>query len=157
MAKEHDPRMHTAEHVLNQCMVRRFDCGRSFSSHVNSGKSKCDYHFARPLTEEEAQDITAEVNRVLAAHLPVSERVAPRSEAEQLVYLGKLPPSVGPDAPIRLIAVGDYDLCACIGQHVENTREVGVFRLISHDFTPGEEGTGGTLRVRFTVKQADTH
>ncbi len=44
MAKDYDPPMHTAEHVLNQTMIRLFGTGRNFSAHLNRGKSKCDYH-----------------------------------------------------------------------------------------------------------------
>ena len=57
MSKEYDPFMHTAEHVLNQTMVRMFGCGRSFSSHLNADKSKCDYHFPRPLEDAEAAEL----------------------------------------------------------------------------------------------------
>ena len=56
MSKEYDPFMHTAEHVLNQTMVRMFGCGRSFSSHLNADKSKCDYHFPRPLEDAEVRN-----------------------------------------------------------------------------------------------------
>lgn len=38
-----DTRMHTAEHLLNQTMVRLFNKGRAFSSHIEKKKSKCDY------------------------------------------------------------------------------------------------------------------
>jgi len=34
MNKEYDPRMHSAEHILNQTMVRMFNRGRSFSAHI---------------------------------------------------------------------------------------------------------------------------
>lgn len=153
MAKDYDPQMHTAEHVLNQSMVRLFDCGRCYSSHLNPGKSKCDYHFPRPLSDDEAVAIEKRVNEVLAQNLPVAERSVPRKEAEKLVNLGKLPPSVGPDAPIRIVTVGDYDICPCIGAHVANTSEVGIFRLISHEFKDGEEGRSGVLRLRFKLEK----
>ena len=147
MAKDYDPRMHTAEHVLNQTMVRTFDCGRCFSSHLNPGKSKCDYHFSRALTEAEAGTLEAAVNAVLAENLPVAERELPRREAEGLVNLSKLPDSVGPDAMIRIVTVGEYDICPCIGAHVAATGEVGTFRLISHEFKPET----GVLRLRFKL------
>lgn len=153
MAKEYDPRMHTAEHVLNRSMINLFGCGRCFSSHLNPGKSKCDYHFARALREEEAQAIEAMVNEVLARNLAVTETTVPRSEAEKRVPLGKLPASVGPDAPIRIVAVGDYDLCACIGAHAANTRDVGTFRLVSHEFKPGDAPESGVLRLRFRLEE----
>jgi len=71
MAKNYDPRMHTAEHILNQTMDRLFACGRCFSAHVNPDKAKCDYHYNRDLTEAEARDVEARVNTVIAADLPV--------------------------------------------------------------------------------------
>jgi len=57
MKKEIDPKMHSAEHILNQTMVRMFSCGRCFRAHIEKKKSKCDYHFDRPLTEQEMRQI----------------------------------------------------------------------------------------------------
>ena len=48
--KQYHPQMHSAEHILNQTMVRMFNRGRSFSNHIEKKKSKCDYHFDRNLT-----------------------------------------------------------------------------------------------------------
>ncbi len=152
--------MHTAEHVLNQTMVRMFGTGRCFSSHLNSGKSKCDYYFDRDLTDAEAVELEAAVNDVLARNLPVEEKVLPFAEASKLVNLSRLPKDVAArgaddaEAPVRLIFVGDYDICPCIGGHMGNTREVGRFRLISHSYTePGgaAESIAGVLRLRFKL------
>ena len=154
MSKDYDPHMHTAEHILNQTMVRTFGCGRCFSSHLNPGKSKCDYHFARPLEEAEALALEEAVNAVIRQNLDVAERQLPRREAEQLVNLSKLPPSVGPDAPIRIVTVGEYDICPCIGAHVANTRQLGVFRLVSHDFSLKGVAEQGVLRLRFRLDDA---
>lgn len=32
--KDYNPEMHSAEHILNQTMVRMFNKGRSFSNHI---------------------------------------------------------------------------------------------------------------------------
>lgn len=155
MSKDYDPHMHTAEHILNQTMVRMFGCGRCFSSHLNPGKSKCDYYFARPLEDREALALQDAVNAVIGRRLDVSVMQIPRREAERLANLSKLPLSVGPDALIRMVAVGDYDLCPCIGAHVANTGELGVFRLVSHDFSAkGPEGRD-VLRLRFRLDARD--
>ena len=151
MAKDYDPQMHTAEHVLNRTMVRMFDTGRCFSSHLNPGKSKCDYHFDRDLSAEEAKALESAVNAILESGLPVLEREVPRREAELLVNLSKLPDSVGPEEPIRLVTVGDYDICPCIGAHVANTGEVGRFCLVSHDLIEGREKEP-VLRLRFRLE-----
>ena len=156
MAKQYDPFMHTAEHVLNRTMVNLFNCGRSYSSHLNSDKSKCDYHFPRPLEEKEAREIERLVNEVLGKNLPVTMRMVPWEEAEKIVNLSKIPEDVDRSLPVRLVYVGDYDVCPCIGEHVENTSEIGLFRLISHDYTPAETGgQEGRLRIRFKLKKKE--
>ena len=154
MSKEYNPYMHTAEHILNRTMVNLFNCGRSYSSHLNADKSKCDYYFPRPLTDAEAAEVERRVNETLAQDLPVVTRVLPWDEAEALVDLSRLPASVDREQPVRLGFVGEYDVCPCIGEHVGHTGEVGLFRLVSHDFTPPtEEKEMGRLRVRFKLKR----
>ena len=39
-----------------------------------------------------------------------------------------------PFRPMDVVKVGDYDECLCIGVHVENTSEIGTFKIISHDW-----------------------
>ena len=73
MKKETDPRMHSAEHILNQTMVRMFNCNRSFNAHIEKKKSKCDYHLDHALTEQEIDRIEKQVNAVIEADLPIAE------------------------------------------------------------------------------------
>ena len=84
MKKNYDPRMHSAEHILNQTMVRLYDCGRCFTAHIGKKKSKCDYHFDHALTEEEIAKIQLRVNNVIDSDLPVTESFVSRDEAERL-------------------------------------------------------------------------
>jgi misacylated tRNA(Ala) deacylase len=142
--KDYDPAMHTAEHILNQTMDRMFACGRSFNAHIERKKSKCDYRLSRPLTIAEIAAVEAAVNQVIAQNLPVSERRIGRAEAEKTCFTGKLPADAG--ERIRIITVGDYDACPCIGRHVRTTSEIHEFRIVSthHD--------NGVLRIRFTLK-----
>lgn len=138
--------MHTAEHILNQTMIRLFGCKRSMNAHVERKKSKCDYLLAQPPTEAEVALLEERVNAVIAAGLPVTERFVDLAAASDLVDLSKLPEGTG--GTIRLIAVGDYDLCACSGPHVDNTVEIGPFSILSHDFEDGR------WRVRWKVTPA---
>ena len=138
-----DPRMHSAEHILNQTMVRMFKCDRSFRAHIEKKKSTCDYHFDRPLTDEEIDDIESKVNQVIDSDSPVREEFLTREEAEAQYNIGRLPEETGDR--IRIIKVGDYDACPCIGPHVRSTSEIGRFRIGSVSF---EEGV---LRIRFKL------
>ncbi len=144
MKKETDPRMHSAEHILNGTMVKLFNKGRSFSAHIEKKKSKCDYKsFDRNLTDEELKDLEKRVNDVIKAEMPVTEEFLPREEAAKQFYLGRLPDEAG--EVLRIIKIGDYDACPCIGEHVSNTREIGAFRIISSGFE------NEILRIRYKL------
>src|SRR3989337_3976988 len=143
MNKDYNPRMHSAEHILNQTMVRMFNKGRSFSAHIEKKKSKCDYHFDRKLTQAELTEIESKVNEIIILNLPVIENFLPREEALKSFSLDKLPDQVGDS--IRIIKIGDYDACPCIGKHVASTKEIGGFKIISSSFDDG------VLRLRFKL------
>lgn len=138
----HEP-MHTTEHILNQTMVRMFGCGRSANAHIERKKSKCDYHLAETPTDEQIAEITRIVNETIRMNLPVTEEFMSREAAADIVDLSKLPEDVS--QTLRIIKVGDYDACACIGQHVKNTSEIGRFEILTHDFE------NGRWRVRWRV------
>ena len=142
--KQYDPRMHTAEHILNQTMVKMFNCGRSFNSHIERKKSKCDYRIGRELRSNEVKAIEDRVNGVIGSNLNVTIDFVSKSQAAEFLDLTKLPA----DAPdeIRVIRVGDYDACACIGPHVSNTSEIGLFSITSSDFIDG------VVRLRFKLE-----
>jgi alanyl-tRNA synthetase len=143
--KEHDPRMHSAEHILNQTMVRMFNCGRAFSAHIEKKKSKCDYHFERNLFAEEITRIEGKVNEVIKSDLPILERILTKEEAGKIVSLTKFPQNAGES--VRIISIGEYDVCPCSGAHASSTKEIGEFRIISSDWA------NGILRIRFKIQQ----
>jgi len=141
--KQYNPQMHSAEHILNQTMLRIFNQGRSFSNHIEKKKSKCDYNFERNLTAEEILIINKKVNEVIQQNLPVKEEFLERDEALKHYKLSQLPEEAGD--VIRIIKIGDYDACPCSGRHVSNTNEIGTFNIFSTDFN------NGVLRIRFKL------
>jgi len=136
--------MHTCEHILNQTMVRMFDCGRSVNAHIERKKSKCDYLLNEAPTDAQISEIISRVNMIICSNLPVYSELMSREEAAKIADLSKLPADAS--TTLRLIRVGEYDACACIGQHVNNTSELGRFEIISHNFE------NGRWRVRFRLE-----
>jgi Ser-tRNA(Ala) deacylase AlaX len=124
-------------------MVRMFNCGRSFSNHIEKKKSKCDYHFERDLTGAELEEIERRVNEVIQDDLKVVEDFISKDDAEKEYNLTKLPDEAGDT--IRIIKIGDYDACPCSGLHVSHTKEIGRFKIISTGYDDGK------LRVRFKL------
>ena len=137
--------MHTAEHILNQTMVRMFGCPRSKNAHIERKKSKCDYELPEAPTAEMMMEVERRINEVIDQHLPISIEFMSKSEAEQLVDLSKLPDEAS--ETLRIVRIGDYDACACIGTHVNNTSEIGHFKMLTYDYTEGR------LRLRFKLTE----
>ncbi len=143
MKKDIDPRMHSAEHILNQTMVAMFGIKRCFSAHIEKKKSKCDYHIDRPLTSEEIGHVEKRVNEIIAADLPVTEHFTTRTESKVRFNLDRLPKDS--NDTVRIVEIGDYDACPCIGPHVGSTKEIGLFRIVSTSFEKG------VLRIRYKL------
>jgi misacylated tRNA(Ala) deacylase len=138
------PPMHTAEHILNQTMIRMFGCERSKNSHIERKKSKCDYFLAVEPSAQQIVEIENKVNEVISRNLPVSASFIDKVNVPEGIDLSKLPEDVSPT--LRLVYVGDYDTCACIGEHVNNTSEIGKFKILSSDYAEGK------VRVRFKLE-----
>ena len=142
MKENIDPRMHSAEHILNQTMVRMFDCGRCFSSHIEKKKSKCDYHYDRSLTAGEIEAVESKVNEVIQLTLDVTVAFMSLEEARAKYDLTRVPEG---QEKLRIVHIGDYDSTTCIGNHVANTREIGPIKIISNTCTEG------VLRIRYRL------
>lgn len=135
--------MHSAEHLLNSTMVDLFGCQRSFSAHINKKKSKCDYHFDRPLTPSEISEIERRVNTAITDDLQLTETFISLEDAENKYNLDRLPESAGDT--VRIISIGEYDAVPCIGNHVARTGQIGRFQISTTSF---EEGV---LRIRYKL------
>lgn len=133
--KQEHPPMHSAEHILNATMVKMLGCPRSRNAHIEKKKSKCDYLLDSEPTEEQVTAIAAKVNEVILQHLDITEEYMKREEAASIVDLSKLPEDAS--ETLRIVRIGNYDACACIGAHVSNTSEIGTFKIISHSFSEG--------------------
>lgn len=141
--KDYFPPMHSAEHILNQTMVRLFKTERSFSNHIEKKKSKCDYRFNRNLLDEELQNLENQINTIAMQNLDVTESIINHEEAKVKFNLDRLPDNHGNE--IRVINIGDYDSCPCSGVHVNNTKEIGKVKILSSSFE------NDVLRIRFKL------
>lgn len=143
--KQEYPPMHTCEHIINQTMIRLFGCGRSVSAHIERKKSKLDYRLTACPTEEQIKNLENTVNQIIMQHLPVTTEFITQEEAKRRFDLNRLPEDAS--ETVRVVKVGDYDECLCIGTHVANTSEIGTFKIISHDW----DGENKRWRIRFKL------
>ena len=143
--KEEFPPAHTAEHLLNQTMIRLFGCGRSFNAHVERKKSKMSFRLDHKPTRQEEKEIERRMNELIADDLPVTFEFVSRDELPEGISLEKLPDDASDT--LRLVRIGDYDVCPCIGRHVRSTGQIGRFELLGTNWDEHER----SFRVRFKI------
>jgi len=143
--KEEFPPAHTAEHLLNQTMIRMFGCERSFNAHIERKKSKMSFHIDHKPNRKEEQEIERRMNELIAEDLPVSYEFVSRDQLPDDVSLDRLPDNAS--ETIRLVRIGDYDVCPCIGKHVRSTSQIGRFELLGTNWDEHER----SFRVRFKI------
>ncbi len=135
--------MHTAEHILNGTMVQMFGCKRSDNCHIERKKSKCDFKLDKAPTEEDIRTLEQKINNVISQNLKVSEKFLSYDDASKNFDLHRIKKEENPT--VRIISIGNYDDCPCIGEHVKNTEEIENFRITSTSYE------NGIFRVRFKV------
>ena len=143
--KEEFPPAHTAEHLLNQTMIRLFGCGRSYNAHVERKKSKMSFHLDHKPSRQEEREIERRMQELIEEDLPVTFEFVTRDNLPEDVALDRLPDDAS--ETIRLVRIGDYDVCPCIGRHVRSTSQIGRFEMLGTNWDEHEK----TFRVRFKV------
>ena len=155
--KDEFPPAHTAEHLLNQLMMRMFSCERSNNAHIERKKSKISYILDHKPDRKEEREIERQMNELIEQDLPVTFQFVTRAELEGIVMeaeedspesrmdLDRLPTDASDT--IRLVRIGDYDVCPCIGKHVRSTGQIGRFEMLGTNWDQMER----TFRVRFKI------
>lgn len=145
--KEEFPPAHTAEHLLNQLMVRQFGCERSRNAHIERKKSKITYTLDHKPDRKEERMIEQTMNELIQADLPVNYEYVDREHLPAGISIDRLPDDAS--ETIRLVRIGDYDVCPCIGRHVRSTAQIGRFELLGTNWDEMQH----TFRIRFKVVQ----
>ena len=143
--KEEFPPAHTAEHLLNQTMIRIFGCERSYNAHVERKKSKMSFRLDHKPSRQEEKEIERRMNALIEEDLPVTFEFVTRDDIPFDVKLDRLPGDAS--ETIRLVRIGDYDVCPCIGKHVRSTAQIGRFEMLGTNWDEHER----SFRVRFKV------
>jgi alanyl-tRNA synthetase len=139
-------RMHTATHLLNEALRKILDPKIvQKGSNITAERLRFDFNFDRKLTPEEVKRVEDEVNRIVKLGLDVSKSDMNVEEAKekgaQSEFGVRYPPKVS------VYKVGDYSLEICMGPHVKNTKEVGVFKIIKE-----ESVAAGIRRIKAVVE-----
>ncbi|MFQ5552354.1 MAG: alanyl-tRNA editing protein [Thermoplasmata archaeon] len=123
-------RMHTAQHLLSGLVFQRFGA-QTKGNQLYVDYSHVDFAPAG-FSSGDLRVMEADFNEVVEAAVPVSiyeedRTVLETQIAEERAILDLIPRSI---RRLRVIKIGDRDLCPCGGTHVRNTSEIGRMRIL---------------------------
>lgn len=141
-------RMHTSQHLLSG-VVWKLRQGRTAGNQIHAERSRVDFEPAK-FTTDDLKDIENEVNRILAANVPIRVYEEDRGVLEARLkadatgdrsLLNLVPQSV---KRLRVVEIADpddllpeyrgsIDFCPCAGTHVARTGEIGRMEILGRE------------------------
>ena len=98
-------------------------------SMVNSKEVRFDFSHFEAMTPQEIRQVEELVNQTILAALPVTTREMPLEEAKQQGAMALFGEKYG--ATVRVVQAGDFSTELCGGTHVENTAQLGLFKIVA--------------------------
>jgi alanyl-tRNA synthetase len=121
---------HTATHLLNAM------CRKVLGPHIwqagaqkSPDKAHLDVTHYKKITGEEIRKIEELVEEHVQKKIPVHKFVVPRTEAEQKYGFRIYQGGFVPGKELRLVQIDEVDIQACGGTHINNTEEIGFFKI----------------------------
>ena len=138
-------RASVAQSVLRNNGYFRGDVTYEAVPQKNPKKSKISYLLDACPDRRAEREIERRMNELIAADMPVSFEFVDRSQLPPEVDASKLPEDASPT--IRLVRIGDYDVCPCIGKHVRSTAQIGRFEMLGTNWDEEKR----SFRIRFKI------
>ncbi len=143
---EIETKYHTATHLLNAALKKVLGSDvHQKGSNITSERMRFDFSCDHKLTDEEKKQAEDLVNTwIKEGHKVVKEEMkkedAIKSGAE-CMFIEKYPDIV------TVYSIGDFSKELCGGPHVENTSEIGEFKIIKE-----EASSAGIRRIKAVIK-----
>ncbi|MFH5799275.1 alanyl-tRNA editing protein [Haladaptatus sp. CMAA 1911] len=143
-------RSHTASHVLYGAGRQILDDLGYGGFDIGEGKVRVDFQTSTDIDDDVLTELERLTNRAVWDSMAVSWEEVPKEDAlarEDIAFNAKTEEGVlsGSDT-VRVVDIDGWDVAACGGTHVENTREIGPVTILDRS-NPGE----GMTRVEFAV------
>ena len=132
-------RNHTATHLMHAALKRVLgNHANQAGSYVGPDRLRFDFSHFSAVTAEELKEVEKIVNETILASRSVTTIETTQDMAKEMGAMALFGEKYGEQ--VRVVIVDDFSKELCGGTHVNNTAEVGLFKIVS------EAGIGSGLR-----------
>lgn len=142
---EQTTKYHTATHLLHAALRQILGVHvEQKGSNITSERLRFDFSHPEKLTEEQIKQVEDLVNEKIEGGLPVSFEIMDRKKALKSGALGFFTQKYGDQ--VKVYSIGEFSKEICGGPHVENTDQLGKFKIIKE-----ESASAGIRRIYATL------
>ena len=139
-------RYHTATHLLQKALIQVLgDHVAQKGSNITADRMRFDFTHPSPMTAEEKQRVEDIVNEQIEKALPVTIEVMSLEDAQKSGAIALFGEKY--EDKVKVYSVGDFSKELCGGPHVENTSEIGKFRIQKE-----QSSSAGVRRIRAIIE-----
>lgn len=122
-------RMHTAQHIISWVVLNQYNASTA-GNQIHEDYSRIDFKPIE-LDDEDVEKIQKAANSMIQEEIEVEKKFMPREQVEQAVEEGRTNLDLIPDSvdPLRVVIIGEDDICPCGGTHVDNLKEIGEIKF----------------------------
>ncbi|MBU2576732.1 MAG: alanine--tRNA ligase [Nanoarchaeota archaeon] len=144
---EQTQKLHTACHMLNEALRVVLKDKNIFQkgSNITSERLRFDFNFDRKLTDEEKKAIEDLINKKIKQNIPVELEELTLEDAKKAGAQGVFNSKYG--EKVKVYSIGDFSKEICAGPHVENTSEMGIFKIKKE-----ESSSAGVRRIKAVLE-----
>jgi len=137
---------HTATHLLHEALRRVLgETVQQKGSNITADRLRFDFAYDQKMTDQEKQQVEDMVNEQIEKGLTVSVEEMSPEEAKKSGALGFFADKYGDR--VTVYSVGDFSKEICTGPHVENTSELGTFKIKKE-----ESSSAGVRRIKAVLE-----
>lgn len=138
-------RMHTATHLLHAALHKVLGpTANQKGSNITPERLRFDFTWADKMTPEQIKAVEDQVNAWIKAELPVTKKLTTVEEAKAEGAMALFGSKYGDQ--VTLYTIGDVSREICCGPHVENTRELGGFKILKE-----QSSSAGVRRIKAVI------